>query len=80
VLGTPGSKLVDVKIASFQRERLSRRTHETDRRAHSVERPDVAFEGTLEVTDANAFDALLRRGIGRHRAFGFGMLLLRGVG
>ena len=29
------------------------------------------------MTDSEAFSALLRRGVGRHRAFGFGMLLLR---
>ena len=34
-------------------------------------------EGTLTVGDPDAFSRLLARGIGRHRAFGFGMLLLR---
>ncbi|MFG1332515.1 type I-E CRISPR-associated protein Cas6/Cse3/CasE [Xanthobacter autotrophicus] len=32
--------------------------------------------GTLTVRDAQAFAALLARGVGRHRAFGYGMLLL----
>ena len=41
------------------------------------ERPNVVLEGTLRVTDADTFRALLARGVGRHRAFGFGMLLLR---
>ena len=40
-------------------------------------RPDVTFRGTLQVTDPDRFHALLARGVGRHRAFGFGMLLLR---
>jgi CRISPR system Cascade subunit CasE len=35
------------------------------------------FSGLLQVEDAAAFTALLARGIGRHRAFGFGMLLLK---
>lgn len=39
--------------------------------------PDATLQGTLTVTDPEAFAALLARGIGRHRAFGFGMLLLR---
>ena len=39
--------------------------------------PDATFTGTLTVRDADAFAALLARGVGRHRAFGFGMLLLR---
>ena len=34
------------------------------------------MSGTLRVTDPAAFAAGLARGIGRHRAFGFGMLLL----
>ncbi len=40
-------------------------------------RPDVTFRGTMRITDADRFAALLARGVGRHRAFGFGMLLLR---
>lgn len=39
--------------------------------------PDAVLQGTLEVADLDAFHALLARGVGRHRAFGFGMLLLR---
>jgi CRISPR system Cascade subunit CasE len=39
--------------------------------------PDATLQGTLAVVDSGAFQALLARGVGRHRAFGFGMLLLR---
>jgi CRISPR system Cascade subunit CasE len=39
--------------------------------------PDAVFHGELTVTDPIAFQALLARGVGRHRSFGFGMLLLR---
>lgn len=39
--------------------------------------PDATFTGVLRVADGEAFAALLARGVGRHRAFGFGMLLLR---
>jgi CRISPR system Cascade subunit CasE len=39
--------------------------------------PDATFSGTLRVTDPEIFALLLARGIGRHRAFGFGMILLR---
>lgn len=42
--------------------------------------PDIAIGGVLEVADPDAFAALLARGIGRHRAFGFGMLLLKPAG
>ena len=39
--------------------------------------PDVVLKGRLQVDDSDAFTQLLRRGIGRHRAFGFGMVLLK---
>lgn len=39
--------------------------------------PDATFRGELIVADPEAFHALLARGVGRHRSFGFGMLLLR---
>ncbi len=42
--------------------------------------PDIAIGGALEVIDPVAFAALVARGIGRHRAFGFGMLLLKPLG
>jgi CRISPR system Cascade subunit CasE len=41
--------------------------------------PDATLQGTLTVADPKAFAALLARGIGRHRAFGFGMLLLHPI-
>jgi CRISPR system Cascade subunit CasE len=73
-----GAVLTDVRVESFKRLRLVRRTHESEgRRSRLAERPDVLFRGALEVTDPTAFAALLARGVGRHRAFGFGMILLR---
>ena len=41
--------------------------------------PDATFSGTLRVAQPEKFSELLARGIGRHRAFGFGMVLLRPV-
>lgn len=38
--------------------------------------PEATLRGVLQVRDGVAFHALLARGIGRHRAFGFGCLLL----
>jgi CRISPR system Cascade subunit CasE len=43
----------------------------------AARRPEVVLDGVLQITEPEAFAALLARGIGRHRAFGFGMLLLR---
>ena len=47
------------------------------RPAQRVAGPDAIYSGVLDVADSAGFAALLERGIGRHRAFGFGMLLLR---
>ncbi|WP_295048847.1 type I-E CRISPR-associated protein Cas6/Cse3/CasE [uncultured Paracoccus sp.] len=41
------------------------------------EGPDAVFHGTLRITDPDGFALLLSRGVGRHCAYGFGMLLLR---
>ena len=40
------------------------------------EGPDATIHGTLVIRDTPAFVALLERGLGRHRAYGYGMLLL----
>lgn len=42
-----------------------------------IDGPDATILGTLTVKDPQAFADLLARGIGRHRAYGYGMLLLR---
>lgn len=41
--------------------------------------PDICVAGVLKVAEPDQFATLLARGVGRHRAFGFGMLLLRPV-
>ena len=59
-------------LVSFQRTRAVRKL-----RRGQVEGPDAVMRGVLTVTDSEAFTALLTHGIGRHRAYGYGMLLLR---
>ena len=73
-------ELLDVQLQSFHRSQTVRRTQgQTDQRrqGHTSEGPDAVLTGHLRVTDPAAFAHLLARGVGRHRAFGFGMLLLR---
>ena len=60
------------KLVSFQRTRAHRKLH-----ARHSEGPDAVMRGILTITDSAAFANLLARGIGRHRAYGYGMLLLR---
>jgi CRISPR system Cascade subunit CasE len=42
-----------------------------------VEGPEAVIHGTLRVRDPQKFAELLSRGVGRHRSYGYGMLLLR---
>ena len=61
-----------VKLSSFQRTRAYRKM-----RARHTEGPDAVMRGILTITDPEAFAGTLSQGIGRHRSYGFGMLLLR---
>lgn len=67
-----GARLESATLAAFQRTRAHRKLHSR----HS-EGPDAVMRGTLTVTDSAQFAGLLHKGIGRHRAYGYGMLLLR---
>ena len=65
----------DLTIAAMRRLSTRRSTHGQPGPAR-IEGYEVTFAGTLGVRDPNAFTALLRRGVGRHAAFGFGMMAL----
>lgn len=68
----------DAALCKFRRVLSLRRSRGCDAPSdRRVERPDALFTGALTVGDPVAFGRLLARGVGRHRAFGFGMLLLR---
>ena len=71
-----------MKLLWRRRSALLRR--DADRKLAVVGRkgggPDICVGGALEVADPQAFAGLLREGVGRHRTFGFGMLLLRPEG
>lgn len=88
----PGGQLENADIAQRTRGLLLRRgTEEGDRTARPLKPigalktkagqggggPSIVVTGTLTVNDPAAFQALMARGVGRHRAFGFGMLLLK---
>jgi CRISPR system Cascade subunit CasE len=55
----------------MSRDRSGRRSG-----SKAVNGPDAVVTGTLVVRDPARFAEALARGIGRFRAFGFGMLLL----
>ncbi len=58
------------RLVRFQRVRVSRGSG-------GPEGPDATFHGALTVKDPESFATLLAKGVGRHRAYGYGMLLLR---
>ena len=68
-----GAELEEASLQSFRRTRAVRRA-----RGQASEGPAALMRGTLVVgDDAAKFAKLLRRGVGRHRSYGFGMLLVR---
>ncbi|WP_313316090.1 type I-E CRISPR-associated protein Cas6/Cse3/CasE [Pulveribacter sp.] len=76
-------ELLDVRLRGFARSNVLRRTQAQagqEREGKAVEGPDAVLTGRLRVADTAAFAHLLARGVGRHRSFGFGMLLLQPAG
>lgn len=57
--------------------RATQRQDHGPRTRHMLRRPEALMAGRLQVADGTRFERLLARGVGRHRAFGYGMLLLR---
>lgn len=68
-----------IQLDGFRLRRHIRGTHPQagERGWRSMLRPEALFSGQLVVRHEQGFEELLSRGIGRHRAFGYGMLLLR---
>jgi CRISPR system Cascade subunit CasE len=64
-----------VRLIQSRRVRTRRSSHGRSGR-NRVEGPEALLSGTLTVTDPAAFAQLLARGVGRHAAFGYGLLLL----
>ena len=71
-LARRGARLEEARLRFFQRVRVVRKL-----RKHAPEGPDAVMQGTLEVIDPAMFADLVADGVGRHRAYGYGMLLLR---
>ena len=64
--------------ATLEEARMVRFERRTVLRGKTMsEGPDVIWHGELTVQDGEAFAARLASGVGRHAAFGYGMLLLR---
>lgn len=68
-----------VRVAGFRMVRVTRQSQGApgERKGKSLIRPQVLFRGDLTIRNPDAFNTVLARGVGRHRAFGYGMILLR---
>ena len=76
-----GAQLRDASVTRYQLLGVTRRSQKGAaadvRHSRLVSGPDAVLVGQLRVTSPQAFAQLLALGVGRHRAFGFGLLLLR---
>ena len=59
-----------VRLTHFLRRRAARK-------GFAPEGPDATLQGNLIVLESVRFQELLAKGIGRHKAYGYGMVLLR---
>jgi CRISPR system Cascade subunit CasE len=64
------ARIESVRMTRFEQTRALRD-------GKSSQGPDASFQGELTITDGRKFAEKLTRGIGRHAAYGYGMLLLR---
>jgi CRISPR system Cascade subunit CasE len=74
------ARIEQVDLGSFQLVSQLRRgqaSGATGRPSARLIRPAALLRGVLSVIEGAAFHALLAHGIGRHRAWGYGMLLLK---
>lgn len=76
-----GAELMEARMTRYQQLGVTRKSQKgnADDMRHSrlVNGPDAVLVGQLRVTHSQSFAQLLASGVGRHRAFGFGLLLLR---
>ncbi len=74
------AQIIQAQMDEFRLTRVLRKASTGEngkRKSQAVTGPDAVFKGQLQVGNPEAFARLLARGVGRHRAFGFGMLLLK---
>lgn len=75
-----GAAIVNsIFLDGYRLVKQSRRARGTgsQRKVSRLTRPQALIRGELTIECPNQFTRLLAHGVGRHRAFGYGMLLLR---
>jgi len=76
-LADGGAQTEHLVLDAFRLSTTLRR--DSGRKLHPFRGPEATFSGVLSVIDPDRFSEMLAGGVGRHRAFGFGMLLLKPV-
>lgn len=71
----PGAEVMQCRLSGFRLTRFVR--PRIGGRWASKTMPEAVLEGTLKVVDRQALIAVITRGIGRQRAYGYGMLRLQ---
>jgi CRISPR system Cascade subunit CasE len=74
---TSGARLLHCRVTGWRKPRTESVSAWRGRGDGGLRLPDVTCTGTLEILEPTAWMGLLARGLGRHRAFGYGMLLVR---
>lgn len=73
-----GVELEHAQLDSGAIQPMLRRTHNGPRSHVHIEKPVAQLSGVFTICDPDLFQQrLLNQGVGRHRAFGLGMLLLK---
>ncbi|MBN1880445.1 type I-E CRISPR-associated protein Cas6/Cse3/CasE [bacterium] len=75
--------LVEAHMSGLKLDRLVRKTRNRTsdpNQSKRLDRPVAVFQGLLNIQNSESFNDLLYCGIGRHKSFGFGMLLLKPAG
>jgi CRISPR system Cascade subunit CasE len=69
-----------IDMVGFRLESVTRREPSKGgekRKEVTFRKPSALLTGTIQTNDSECFHRFLAHGVGRHRAFGFGMVLLR---
>ena len=74
-LAKGGARTISVACQALRMRKADRR--KSNRSFGRIDGPDVVVKGAIMVENAKAFASMMARGVGRHRSFGFGMILLR---
>jgi CRISPR system Cascade subunit CasE len=72
-----GASVESIAVEGFNLKEMTRRTRGGDRKVTAFKRPVATMSGKAKVTGPVEFGNLLRKGVGKHKSFGYGFLKIR---